>query len=127
MTEEKNMTSTWTDERLDRFADKVDQQGDRINALIEQIGQLVQALYLEVPNLKAEINGVSEEARESRETISQSFQESNDRMARIEDSIVKSNERMARIETIISYQSAIADKQAESVRQLIEMLNRKLA
>ncbi|MCA6621516.1 MAG: hypothetical protein IM542_02785, partial [Pseudanabaena sp. M165S2SP1A06QC] len=56
------MTEKWTDERLDRFADKVD-------SLSNDIQQLIQALYLELPTVKAEINSVREEAREQRETL----------------------------------------------------------
>jgi DNA-binding ferritin-like protein len=111
--EEDKMTERWTDERLDRFANKIDEQAERINTLIENIGQLVQSLYLEFPNIKAEINSISEEARETREVLSQMFKESNDRMTRIENTLDR--------------QTAIADKQADSVRQLIEMLNRKQA
>ncbi len=163
--EEDKMTERWTDERLDRFANKIDEQAERINTLIENIGQLVQSLYLEFPNInwcyveayktltpspspkggegnkklvllpfslngrggwgvraifvprniniKAEINSISEEARETREVLSQLVKESNDRMTRIEHTLDR--------------QTAIADKQADSVRQLIEMLNRKQA
>lgn len=50
------MTERWTDERLDRFADKVDSLGNDIQ-------QLIQTLYLELPTVKAEINSVREEAR----------------------------------------------------------------
>jgi DNA-binding ferritin-like protein len=107
------MTERWTDERLDRFANKIDEQSERINALIQNIGQLVQSLYLELPNIKAEMYSVSEEARETREVLSQMIKESNDRMTRIENTLDR--------------QTAIADKQADSVRQLIEMLNRKQA
>ena len=56
------MAERWTDERLDRFADKVD-------SLSNDIQQLIQALYLELPTVKAEINSVREEAREQRETL----------------------------------------------------------
>ncbi len=107
------MTERWTDERLDHFANKIDEQSERINALIQNIGQLVQSLYLELPNIKAEMNSVSEEARKTREVLSQMIKESNDRMTRIENTLDR--------------QTAIADKQADSVRQLIEMLNRKQA
>jgi hypothetical protein len=79
------MTSQWTDERLDRFANKVDdfvessreresrlddrissfvessreresRLDDRINKLVGQIDNLIEALHLEVPNIKAKIN-----------------------------------------------------------------------
>ncbi|MEI6331125.1 MAG: hypothetical protein WCP16_17930 [Pseudanabaena sp. ELA645] len=78
------MTSQWNDERLDRFANKIDDfiessrereqrldermthQGDRIDNLVDQIGRLIEALYLEVPNLKAEIHSVALEANETR-------------------------------------------------------------
>ncbi len=45
------MTERWTDERLDRFADKVDSLGNDIQ-------QLIQTLYLELPTVKAEINSL---------------------------------------------------------------------
>jgi len=48
-------------------------------------------------------------------------------MERIESNIERSSERMDRIENTITHQTAIADKQADSVRQLIEMLNRRQA
>ncbi len=40
------MTSTWTDERLDRFADKVDRIAGKIDQQGEQIGRLIEALSL---------------------------------------------------------------------------------
>jgi hypothetical protein len=53
------MAERWTDERLDRFADKVDRIAEKIDQQGEQIGRLI----------KAEINSVREEAREQRETL----------------------------------------------------------
>ena len=64
------MISQWTDERLDRFATKVDNYIEnsrereqhldhRIDNLFDQIGRLIEALYLEVPNIKAEINTIT--------------------------------------------------------------------
>ena len=93
------MTERWTDERLDRFADKVDRLSDDIQKLIE-------ALYLELPTVKAEINGVREEAREQRETL---------------------HVELVEIKEITRQQAIVAQTQAESIRLMIEMLNRKQA
>jgi hypothetical protein len=93
------MTERWTDERLDRFADKVDRLGDDIQKLIE-------ALYLELPTVKAEINSVREEAREQRETL---------------------HAELVEIKEITRQQAVVAQTQAESIRMMIEMLNRKQA
>jgi len=118
------MTSQWTDERLDRFANKVDdfiessrdreirldermnRQGERIDNLIGQIGSLIEALYLELPNIKAEINSIGEEAREQRETL---------------------HAELVEIKEITRQQAIVAQTQAESIRLMIEMLNRKQA
>lgn len=93
------MAERWTDERLDRFADKVDRLGDDIQRLIE-------ALYLEMPTIKAEINSVREEAREQRETL---------------------HAELVEIKEITRQQAIVAQTQAESIRLMIEMLNRKQA
>ncbi len=93
------MTESWTDERLDRFADKVDRLGDDIQKLIE-------ALYFELSNIKAEINSVREEAREKRETL---------------------HAELVEIKEISRQQAIVAQTQAESIRLMIEMLNRKQA
>lgn len=125
------MTEQWTDERLNRFANKIDSyieegrereqrlddrmnlQGDRINALIENIGQLVQALYLELPNIKAEIHSIGEEAKEQRETL---------------------HAELVDLKEVSRQQAATADRyaisaqtQAENIRLMIEMVNRKQA
>jgi len=52
------MTERWTDERLDRFADKVDRIAEKIDQQGDQIGRLIEAFYLELPTVKAEINSV---------------------------------------------------------------------
>jgi hypothetical protein len=94
------MAERWTDERLDRFADKVDRLGDDIQRLIK-------ALYLE-PTVKPEIeiNSVREEAREQRETL---------------------HAELLEIKEITRQQAIVAQTQAESIRLMIEMLNRKQA
>jgi hypothetical protein len=125
------MTSQWTDERLDRFANKVDdfiessrdreirldermnRQGERIDNLIGQIGGLIEALYLELPNIKAEINSIGEEAREQRETLHAELVEIKE---------------ITRQQAITADQYALAAQtQAENIRQLIAMLNQKQA
>ena len=125
------MTSQWTDERLDRFANKVDdfiessrdreirldermnRQGERIDNLIGQIGGLIEALYLELPNIKAEINSIGEEAREHRETLHAELVEIKE---------------ITRQQAITADQYALAAQtQAENIRQLIAMLNQKQA
>lgn len=93
------MTERWTDERLDRFADKVDRLGDDIQRLIE-------ALNLELPNVETEINSVREEAREQHETL---------------------HAELVEIKEITRQQAIAAQTQAESIRMMIEMLNRKQA
>jgi hypothetical protein len=100
------MAERWTDERLDRFADKVDRIADKIDQQGEQIGRLIEALYLELPNIKAEINSVREEAREQRETL---------------------HAELVEIKEITRQQAIVAQTQVESIRLMIEMLNRKQA
>lgn len=104
------MAERWTDERLDRFADKVDRyienSNDRMDSLSRDIQQLIQALYLELPNIRAEIHGVAEEAREQRETL---------------------HAELVEIKEITKQQSIVAQTQAESIRLMIEMVNRKQA
>lgn len=95
----------------DDYLARIDQ---RLENLVNQIGQLLEYLHTDSTSVKAAVFGLGEH-----------LQESNERMARIESAIEKSNERMDRIENTIAHQTAIADKQADSVRQLIEMLNRK--
>ena len=94
------MAERWTDERLDRFADKVDRLGDDIQRLIE-------ALYLK-PKVKSEIeiNSVREEAREQHEPL---------------------HAELLEIKEITRQQAIVAQTQAESIRLMIEMLNRKQA
>lgn len=114
----------WTDERLDRFANKIDdfiessrerenRLDDRINNLVGQIGNLIESLRLEVPNIKAEINSVREEAREQRETLHAELVEIKD---------------ITRQQSITADRYALAAQtQAENIRQLILMLNQKQA
>jgi len=97
----------------DDYLARIDQ---RLENLVNQIGQLLEYLHTDSTSVKATVFGLGEH-----------LQESNERMARIETAIEKSSDRMDRIENTIAHQTAIADKQAESVRQLIEMLNRKQA
>ncbi len=92
------VTERWTDERLDRFTDKVDRLSD------DQ--RLIEALYLELPNAKAEINSVREEAREQRKTL---------------------HAELVEIKEITRQQAVVAQTQAESIRMMIEMLNRNQA
>jgi predicted HicB family RNase H-like nuclease len=100
------MTSTWTDERLDRFADKVDRIADKIDQQGEQIGRLIEALYLQLHNIKAEIHSIGEEAEEQRETL---------------------HAELVEIKEITRQQAIVAQTQAESIRLMIEMVNRKQA
>jgi len=95
----------------DDYLARIDQ---RLENLVSQIGQLLEYLHTDSTSVKAAVFGLGDY-----------LQASNERMARIETAIEKSNERMDRIENTIAHQTAIANTQAESVRQLIEMLNRK--
>ena len=95
----------------DDYLARIDQ---RLENLVSQIGQLLEYLHTDSTSTKAAVFGLGEH-----------LQESNERMARIEAAIEKSSDRMDRIENAIAHQTAIANTQAESVRQLIEMLNRK--
>jgi len=97
----------------DDYLARIDQ---RLESLVSQIERLLEYLYADSTSTKAAIFGLGDY-----------LQASNERMDRIESSIEKSNERMDRIENTITHQTAIADKQADSVRQLIEMLNRRQA
>lgn len=97
----------------DDYLARIDQ---RLENLVNQIGQLLEYLHTDSTSVKAAVFGLSDH-----------LQESNERMTRIESAIEKSSDRMDRIENTIAHQTAIADKQADSVRQLIEMLNRKQA
>lgn len=118
------MTERWTDERLDRFADKVDRyienNNDRMEALSRDIQQLIQALYLELPNIKAEIHSVSEEAREQRETLHTELVELKE--------LAKQQAVAAQIQAeAAKAQADTAKVQAENIRMMIEMVNRKQA
>lgn len=100
------MNDRWTDERLDKFAAKVDQIADKIDQQGAQISRLIEALYLEIPTVRAEINSISAEAREQRQTL---------------------HGELVEIKEVIKQQAITAQTQAESIRMMIEMLNRKQA
>ena len=125
------MTSQWTDARLNRFANKIDDfiessrereqrldkrmnhQGDRIDNLVDQIGRLIEALYLEVPNLKAEIHSVALEANETRDVL--------------HTELVELKEVAKQQAIAAQTQAETAKTQAENIRLMIEMVNRKQA
>jgi hypothetical protein len=111
------MTERWTDERLDRFADKVDRytenSNDQMNALTRDIQQLIQALYLELPNIKAEIHAIALEANESRDVFHAELVEIKE--------VVKQQAIAAQV------QADTAKVQAENIRMMIEMVNRRQA
>jgi regulator of replication initiation timing len=125
------MTSQWTDDRLNRFANKIDDfiessrereqrldermnhQGDRIDNLVDQIGRLIEALYLEVPNLKAEIHSVALEANETRDVL--------------HAELVELKEVAKQQAISAQTQAETAKTQAENIRLMIEMVNRKQA
>jgi len=125
------MTSQWTDERLDRFANKVDdfiessreretRLDSRIDNLVTQIGNLIGALHLELPNIKAEIHGIGEEAREQRETLHAELVELKE--------VAKQQAIAAQIQAeAAKAQADTAKTQAENIRLMIEMVNRKQA
>lgn len=107
------MTERWTDERLDRFADKVDRLGDDIQKLIE-------ALYLDLPNIKAEIHAVALEANETRDVLHAELVELKE--------VAKQQAIAAQIQAeAAKAQAETAKTQAENIRMMIEMVNRKLA
>jgi ABC-type transporter Mla subunit MlaD len=114
------MNERWTDERLDRFADKVDRIADKIDQQGEQIGRLIEALYLELPNIKAEINSVREEAREQRETLHAELVE-------IKEITRQQALNAERLTIAAQIQADAAKTQAENIRLMIEMVNRKQA
>lgn len=120
----KTMAERWTDERLDRFADKVD-------SLSNDIQQLIQALYLELPTVKAEINSVREEAKEQRETLHAELVEikeiTKQQAITSQIQIESLHTELIEIKEITRQQAIIAQTQAESIRLMIEMLNRKQA
>ena len=128
------MTERWTDERLDRFADKMDRLGEDIQKLIE-------ALYLELPTIKAEIHAVALEANESRDVFHTELVEikevvkqqalSADRMAiaaqiQAEAAKVQAESAKAQSDTAKA-QADTAKVQAENIRMMIEMVNRRQA
>jgi hypothetical protein len=139
------MTSQWTDERLDRFANKVDDfiessreretrldermshQGDRIDNLVNQIGRLIESLYLELPNIKAEIHSVALEANESRDVLHAELVE----LKEVAKQQAVNAERMAIAAQVqaeaAKAQADTAKTQAENIRLMIEMVNRKQA
>ena len=125
------MTSQWTDERLDRFANKVDdfiessrereiRLDSRIDNLVNQIGRLIKSLYLELPNIKAEIHSVALEADESRDVLNAELVELKE--------VAKQQAIAAQIQAeAAKAQADTAKTQAENIRLMIEMVNRKQA
>lgn len=123
------MTSQWTDERLDRFANKVDdfiessrereiRLDSRIDNLVNQIGRLIKSLYLELPNIKAEIHSVALEANESRDVLHAELVELKE--------VAKQQAIAAQIQAeAAKAQADTAKTQAENIRLMIEMVNRK--
>ena len=123
------MTSQWTDERLDRFANKVDdfiessrdreiRLDSRIDNLVNQIGRLIKSLYLELPNIKAEIHSVALEADESRDVLHAELVELKE--------VAKQQAIAAQIQAeAAKAQADTAKTQAENIRLMIEMVNRK--
>jgi hypothetical protein len=96
---------------------------ERLESLVNQIERLLQYIYADSTSTKAAVFGLGDY-----------LQESNDRMARIELAIEKSSNRMDRIENTIAHQTAIAEQQAqaaktqaENIRLMIEMVNRRQA
>ena len=132
------MTSQWTDERLDRFANKVDDfiessrereihLDSRIDNLVNQIGRLIEALYLELPNIKAEIHGIGEEAREQRKTLHTELVELKE-VAKQQAVNAERMEIAAQTQAeAAKAQADTAKTQAENIRLMIEMVNRKQA
>ncbi|WP_055076883.1 hypothetical protein [Pseudanabaena sp. 'Roaring Creek'] len=114
------MTERWTDERLDRFADKVERIADKIDQQGEQINKLIEALYLELPNIKAEIHSVSEEAKEQRETL-------HTELVEIKEITKQQALNIDRLSVAAQIQAEAAKVQAENIRLMIEMVNRKQA
>lgn len=132
------MTSQWNDERLDRFANKIDnfiesslereqRLDDRLNNLSRDIGELIMALHLELPNIKAEIHAVALEANESRDVFHAELVELKEVVkqqaiaAQIQAEAAKTQADSAKA------QSETAKTQAENIRLMIEMVNRRQA
>ena len=125
------MTSEWNDERLDRFANKIDnfiesslereqRLDDRLNNLSRDIGELIKALHLELPNIKAEIHAVALEANESRDVLHAELVELKE--------VAKQQVIAAQIQAeAAKAQAETAKTQAENIRLMIEMVNRKQA
>lgn len=90
----------------DDYLAKIDQ---RLESLVNQIERLLQYIYADSTSTKAAVFGLGDY-----------LQESNDRMARIESAIER--------QTAIAEQQADAAKtQAENIRLMIEMVNRRQA
>ncbi len=125
------MASQWNDERLDRFANKIDnfiqsslereQRLDhRLNNLGDRIGDLIEALHLELPNIKAEIHAVVLEAHESRDVLHAELVELKE--------VAKQQALNAdRLTIAAQIQAEAAKTQAENIRLMIEMVNRRQA
>ena len=125
------MASQWNDERLDRFANKIDnfiqsslereQRLDhRLNNLGDRIGDLIEALHLELPNIKAEIHAVALEAHESRDVLHAELVELKE--------VAKQQALNAdRLTIAAQIQAEAAKTQAENIRLMIEMVNRRQA
>jgi regulator of replication initiation timing len=91
----------------------MNQQSDRINNLVDQIGRLIEVLHLEVPNLKAEIHSVALEANETRDVL--------------HAELVELKEVAKQQAIAAQTQAETAKTQAENIRLMIEMVNRKQA
>ena len=90
----------------DDYLARIDQ---RLESLVNQIERLLQYIYADSTSTKAAVFGLGDY-----------LQESNDRMARIESAIER--------QTAIAEQQADAAKtQAENIRIMIEMVNRRQA
>ncbi|MEI6064142.1 MAG: hypothetical protein WCQ26_06090 [Pseudanabaena sp. ELA748] len=90
----------------DDYLARIDQ---RLESLVNQIERLLQYIYADSTSTKAAVFGLGDY-----------LQESNDRMARIESAIER--------QTAIAEQQADAAKtQAENIRLMIEMVNRRQA
>ena len=90
----------------DDYLARIDQ---RLESLVNQIERLLQYIYADSTSTKAAVFGLGDY-----------LQESNDRMARIESAIER--------QTAIAEQQADAAKtQAENIRLMIEIVNRRQA
>ena len=90
----------------DDYLARIDQ---RLESLVNQIERLLQYIYADSTSTKAAVFGLGDY-----------LQDSNDRMARIESAIER--------QTAIAEQQADAAKtQAENIRLMIEMVNRRQA